>query len=155
MELVLLYLVKVFGGGWEMFCSIYVGSLELNSCSVLYLHDQNKLNSSPNSFQFFCYRLPALPFTYETHMCTHQIFWSSPLGRSSPVVDPLQKSPPVEPLASLVSSGSSTAPVSHRSPIATSRVKAAATQKTMDVTEQRRGKFFQCCKVFYKAYKLA
>ncbi|KAK3558718.1 hypothetical protein QTP86_027675, partial [Hemibagrus guttatus] len=56
-------------------------------------------------------------------------------GHSSPALDPLQKSPPVEPSASSVSS---TAPVSRRSPI-TARLGTASTQKAPDAPEQRRG----------------
>ncbi|XP_060742517.1 LSM14A mRNA processing body assembly factor a isoform X1 [Tachysurus vachellii] len=58
-------------------------------------------------------------------------------GRSSPALDPLQKSPPVEPSAPLASSISSTAPVpvSRRSPI-TARLGTAGAP---DAPEQRRG----------------
>ncbi|XP_060770927.1 LSM14A mRNA processing body assembly factor a isoform X2 [Neoarius graeffei] len=60
-------------------------------------------------------------------------------GRSSPALDPLQKSPPVESSAPLASSVSSTAPVpvSRRSPI-TSRLSTTNTQKASDAPEQRR-----------------
>ncbi|MCI4381776.1 hypothetical protein PGIGA_G00255810 [Pangasianodon gigas] len=61
-------------------------------------------------------------------------------GRSSPALDPLQKSPPVDPSAPLASSVSSTAPVpvSRRSPI-TARLGTTSTQKVLDAPEQRRG----------------
>ncbi|KAF4081302.1 hypothetical protein AMELA_G00159880 [Ameiurus melas] len=58
-------------------------------------------------------------------------------GRTSPALDPLQKSPPVEPSAPVVSSVRSTAPVSRRSPV-TARLGTSA-QKPLDTLEQRRG----------------
>ncbi|XP_017340931.1 LSM14A mRNA processing body assembly factor a isoform X2 [Ictalurus punctatus] len=58
-------------------------------------------------------------------------------GRSSPALDPLQKSPPVEPSAPVTSSVRSTAPVSRRSPV-TARLGTSA-QKPLDTPEQRRG----------------
>ncbi|XP_062847640.1 LSM14A mRNA processing body assembly factor a isoform X2 [Trichomycterus rosablanca] len=80
-------------------------------------------------------------------MSPYRQFTASPLvsppfgavgGRSSPAMDPLQKSPPVEPLAPPASSGSSAAPASRRSPIGTSRISAAVTQKSLDAPEHRR-----------------
>lgn len=67
------------------------------------------------------------------------ILMSCPEGRSSPALDPLQKSPPVESSAPLASSVSSTTPVpvSRRSPI-TSRLSTTNTQKASDAPEQRR-----------------
>ncbi|XP_053496963.1 LSM14A mRNA processing body assembly factor a isoform X2 [Ictalurus furcatus] len=58
-------------------------------------------------------------------------------GRSSPALDPLQKSPPVESSAPVASSVRSTALVSRRSPI-TARLGTSA-QKPPDTPEQRRG----------------
>lgn len=96
-----------------------------NSVLILFVAEQNKV----------LIILSICKFVFKTHTHTHM---SLSVGRSSPALDPLQKSPPVEPSAALASSVSGTVPVSRRSPI-TARLGTAGTQKAPEAPEQRRG----------------
>lgn len=105
----------------------HLGLLEvcffIKSVLILFIAERNKV----------LIILSICKFVFKTH--THA---SLSVGRSSPALDPLQKSPPVEPSAALASSVGGTVPVSRRSPI-TARLGTAGTQKAPEAPEQRRG----------------